>query len=163
HDTSAKTFTFPIYGDGSPTVPARTAGGGMQDRMDLITALAFHPETARRLARKLWNFFVSEVNPPDVDFVESMANVYLQNDTDMKAVVSSILRSRWFLDPANYYTRYAWPVEFVVRAIKEVGWRGFSIYNALAPLIDMGQELYEPPSVAGWALGEGWFSTGAML
>jgi hypothetical protein len=27
----------------------------------------------------------------------------------------------------------------------------------------MGQELLEPPNVAGWVLGKGWFSTGAML
>jgi hypothetical protein len=27
----------------------------------------------------------------------------------------------------------------------------------------MGQTLFEPPDVAGWELGQGWFSTGAML
>jgi hypothetical protein len=27
----------------------------------------------------------------------------------------------------------------------------------------MGQTLFEPPDVNGWELGEGWFTTGAML
>jgi len=27
----------------------------------------------------------------------------------------------------------------------------------------MGQQLFEPPNVAGWDLGQSWFSTGAML
>jgi len=27
----------------------------------------------------------------------------------------------------------------------------------------MSQVLFDPPTVAGWALGSGWFSTGAML
>jgi hypothetical protein len=27
----------------------------------------------------------------------------------------------------------------------------------------MGQELYNPPDVAGWDLGKAWFSTGSML
>ena len=27
----------------------------------------------------------------------------------------------------------------------------------------MGQQLLEPPNVAGWVLGRSWFSTGAML
>jgi hypothetical protein len=27
----------------------------------------------------------------------------------------------------------------------------------------MGQQLFEPPDVNGWALGAGWFSTGSML
>jgi uncharacterized protein (DUF1800 family) len=37
----------------------------MQDGIDFITSLANHPETARRLARKLWNFFVSISRTPD--------------------------------------------------------------------------------------------------
>ena len=32
-----------------------------------------------------------------------------------------------------------------------------------APLAAMGQVLFEPPDVTGWELGQGWFSTGAML
>ena len=51
----------------------------------------------------------------------------------------------------------------VVRALKEVGWSGFSVNDTLAPLINMGLQLYEPPDVNGWELGPGWFSTGAML
>jgi len=53
HDTTAKTFTFPIYGDGTRTIPARSAIDGMQDGMDFSTALAQHPETTGRLARML--------------------------------------------------------------------------------------------------------------
>jgi uncharacterized protein (DUF1800 family) len=62
-----------------------------------------------------------------------------------------------------FFTRYSWPAEFVVRSMKEAGWTGFSVGSALSPLINMGQELLEPPNVAGWVLGQSWFSTGAML
>ena len=55
----------------------------MQDGVDLITALAVHPETARRLARKFWNFFVSEIYQPDPAFIESTAAVYLQSGTEI--------------------------------------------------------------------------------
>jgi hypothetical protein len=54
-------------------------------------------------------------------------------------------------------------VEFAVRAVKEVGFVGFSADNMRAPLVAMGQTLFEPPDVNGWELGPGWFSTGAML
>jgi hypothetical protein len=54
-------------------------------------------------------------------------------------------------------------VEFVVRAIREVGWEGLSVDTARTPLTNMGQTLFEPPDVSGWELGRGWFSTGAML
>ena len=163
HETSAKTFTFAIYSDGTKTIPARSADQGIQDGLDFITALARHPETARRLARKLWNYFVSEVAPPDPEFVESAANIYLQNDTNIRPVVGYVLRSRFFQSPANWYTRYSWPVEFVIKAIKEIGWNGFSVDTARTPLTNMGQTLFEPPDVSGWDLGQSWFSTGAML
>ncbi|MGH9311236.1 MAG: DUF1800 family protein, partial [Vicinamibacterales bacterium] len=40
---------------------------------------------------------------------------------------------------------------------------GYSVNNAITPLANMGQNLYEPPDVNGWDLGPGWFSTGRML
>ena len=50
-----------------------------------------------------------------------------------------------------------------MRAIKETGWAGYSVDSALNPMLNMGQSLFEPPDVNGWDLGQGWFSTGAML
>lgn len=163
HDTTAKTFTFPIYRGGGRTIEGRSAADGMQDGIDFISALAGHPETARRLARKLWNFFVSETEAPDPAFVQGVANEYLLNNTELKPVLRYILRSHWFLDPGRWYARYSWPVEYVVRAVREVGWEGLSVDTARTPLTNMGQTLFEPPDVAGWELGPGWFSTGAML
>ena len=47
--------------------------------------------------------------------------------------------------------------------LKDVGWTGFSLGDTLTPLSNMGQNLYDPPDVAGWDLGASWFSTGSML
>jgi uncharacterized protein (DUF1800 family) len=163
HETSAKTFSFPIYADGNHTIPARAAAGGMQDGVDLITALAKHPETARRLARKLWAFFVSELRDPDPAFVDAIAGTYLSNNTEMKPVVKAVLTSPQFADQASHYQRYSWPAEYVVRSLKEIGFLGFSVNDALTPLTNMGQTLYEPPDVSGWDLGTSWFSTAGML
>ncbi len=163
HDTSAKTFTFPIYRDGNRTIPARAASDGMQDGVDFITALATHPETARQLARKMWNFFVSEVVEPDAATLNSAASAYLQNGTSIESLVHFMLRSRQFQSPVNWHTRYSWPVEYVVRAVKEVGWTGFSVDTMRNSLPAMGQMLFEPPDVNGWDLGPGWFTTGGTL
>lgn len=163
HETAAKTFSFPIYADGSHTIPSRAASGGMQDGLDLIAALSTHPETVRRLVTKLYAFFVSETVTPDPAFINDLATVYLQSGTAIKPVLQRLFTSPQFQDPAIFFTHYAWPVEFVVRAIKETGWVGFSAGSVLTPLLSMGQELLEPPNVAGWVLGQNWFSTGAML
>jgi uncharacterized protein (DUF1800 family) len=163
HETSEKTFSFPIYSGGSKTIPARSAAAGMQDGIDLIDALAANPNTGRYLAAKLYRFFVSEFTDPDPAFVNRVASVYLQSRYDMRAVVREVLTSPQFWASSAYYARYAWPVEFVVRALKDIGWRGFSVNDALTPLANMGQTLYEPPDVSGWDAGQAWFSTGAML
>ena len=165
HDTTAKTFTFPIYSNGGKTIPARTASEGMQDGLDLINAVASHPATGPRLARKLYRFFISETDTPDPQLIESLSRIYYKSGFEMRPVVTYLLTSPQFLDPKARYARYSWPVEFVVRAIKEVGWAGFTISDANVqnPLLAMGQQLYEPPDVNGWELGPGWFSSGGML
>jgi uncharacterized protein (DUF1800 family) len=163
HDVAAKTFSFAVYPDGGKTIPARTAAAGMQDGIDFINGLAAHPNTARYLATKLYRYFVTEFGAVNVTFVNRVAGVYLQNGGDMTAVMREVLSSPEFWDQSAYFTRYSWPAEFVVRALKDVGWTGFSVGNALTPLANMGQILFEPPDVSGWDLGQSWFSTGAML
>jgi uncharacterized protein (DUF1800 family) len=167
HEPSAKEFSFPIYSSRGrhqvSRILPRSGEFGMQDGIDLIHALAFHPETARRMARRLWTWFVSETEAPAEGFVRSISRVYLENGTDMRAVMRAVLLSAEFQDPAHFYQRYAWPVEFVVRAVREVGHVGFTVNNAITPLLNMGQQLFEPPDVNGWELGPAWFSTGGTL
>jgi len=135
----------------------------MQDGLDLINALSTHPETATRLMTKLYAFFVSETATPDPAFINDLATVYQQSGTAIKPVLERLFTSPQFRDESIYFTRYSWPAEFAVRSIKETGWSGFSAGSVLSPLINMGQELLEPPNVAGWSLAQNWFSTGAML
>jgi uncharacterized protein (DUF1800 family) len=163
HDTTAKTFTFPIYPGGGRSIPARPESGGMQDGIDLIEACCAHPATGPRLARKLYAFFVSEVNPPSEPLIALLAETYYSSGYSIKAMVREILRSHEFSDPANYYSRYMWPVEFVVKSIREVGWVGYTVNDTLGPLAAMGQQLFEPPDVNGWDLGPAWISSGGML
>ena len=163
HDANAKEFTFAIYSDGGKVIPARPAAGGEQDARDLIDAVARHPATAHRLATKLYRFFVNETDPVDSTTVNAMASVYLASGTNIKPVLRQLFVSSAFRNPNNFFKRYSWPVEFVVRAIKETGWNGYSVNSAITPLANMGQALYEPPDVNGWELGPGWFSTSSML
>jgi uncharacterized protein (DUF1800 family) len=163
HDTEPKTFSFPIYPNGDKTIPARAAADGLRDGLDLIAALARHPETGRRLSRRLWSFFISEIQAPDEGFVTRMANLYRQSDCHIEPVVRAVLSSRELDSSSNHFSRYSWPVEFVARALKEVGPAGVPLNAALSPLANMGQQLFEPPDVAGWERGRGWFTTAAML
>ena len=163
HDTGDKTFSFPIYANGSRTIPSRSESAGMQDGIDLITALAVHPETARRLARKFWNFFISEVHAPDPAFVTNTADVYLQSGTEIRPVVRYVLTSPWFRDPAVRLARYSWPAEFVARAIKEVGWQDFSLDRGAFADGQHGHAALRAARRRRMAAWPGWFSTATML
>ena len=92
-----------------------------------------------------------------------MTRLFYYNNFEIKPMVRHLLRSSEFYAPRARYARYSWPVEFVARAIKEVGWAGFCVNDALTPLANMGQQLFEPPDVNGWDLGPGWFTSGAMV
>lgn len=163
HETTEKTFSFQIYSDGRKTIPARAAVDGQQDGLDLIDALVAHPETPRYLGRKLYRFFVSETGDVPESFLSNLSAVYFRTRYDMRAVMRELFLSPEFGDRANIFTRFGWPVEFVVRAMKDVGWSGFNLADVLTPLSNMGQNLFDPPDVAGWDLGRSWFSTGSML
>ncbi|MBA3271929.1 MAG: DUF1800 domain-containing protein [Acidobacteria bacterium] len=161
HDVNAKEFTFAIYPDGGKTIPARPQAQGMQDGFDLIAGLARHPATAHRLVRRLYSYFITELRVPDEQVVSGLANIYMQQDGNIKPVLRALFLSEAFLQ--SPFQRYSWPIEFVVRAIKETGWNGLSVDAAMTPLANMGQSLYEPPDVNGWGLGPEWFSTASML
>jgi uncharacterized protein (DUF1800 family) len=163
HDVDAKEFTFAIYPDGSKVIPARPAAQGEQDAVDFVNALARHPATARRLATRLYKFFVTETTEPDPTTINAMGTVYLSSNFSIKAMLRQLFISSAFRNPDNFFQRYSWPVEFVVRAIKETGWTGFSVNSAITPLANMGQHLFEPPDVNGWEHGPGWISTSSML
>jgi uncharacterized protein (DUF1800 family) len=78
-------------------------------------------------------------------------------------VMREVLLSPEFWSPPAQFARFSWPVEFVIRALKDIGWVGYLLNAPLTPLSSMGQNLYDPPDVAGWDLGRSWFSTGSML
>jgi uncharacterized protein (DUF1800 family) len=163
HDVNAKEFTFSIYPDGGKVIPARTAAAGEQDAADLIAALARHPATAHRLAMRLYKFFVNETAEPDQPTISAMANSYMAGNQNIKPMLRTLFLSPAFRNPNNFFQHYSWPIEYVVRAIKETGFNGYSVNNAVTPLSNMGQNLYEPPDVNGWETGPGWMSTSSML
>jgi uncharacterized protein (DUF1800 family) len=163
HDTTAKEFSFAIYRNGGRVIPARAAADGMQDGIDLLNAVAAHPATGPRLARKLYAYFVNEVDPPDASLIADLARTYYASGFEIRPMLIQLFSSPQFVDPSTFFKRYSWPAEFVARAITEVGWAGFSVNDALNPMITMGQQLFEPPDVSGWDLGQSWFTSGAML
>lgn len=74
--------------------PNRAAEGGLAVGDSYLTYLANHPSTARMIARKLAVRFVSD--QPSAALLDAMAQSYLDNDTDIRAVLVTLFRSPEF-------------------------------------------------------------------
>ncbi|MBM9459101.1 DUF1800 domain-containing protein [Nocardioides sp. zg-536] len=78
-------------------------GRGGQAARDLVVHLARHPDTARRLMRKLAVRLVSD--DPSPALVASLTKTYLDNDTAIKPVVLALVQHPEFLASAHQKVR----------------------------------------------------------
>ena len=126
HDTSAKTFSFPIY------TTARGRSRRVRHRGACrMESICSTRSPAIRRPRAGWRrssgrFSSARFGRPTRRSSPRIANVYPHSDWHMSPVVRAVLMSQEFDAPDSYFARFSWPVEFVVRALKEVGYAGFS-------------------------------------
>ena len=71
----------------------------MQDGIDLINAVARHPATGPRLARKLYAYFVNEVDLPDEGLIDDLARIYYRNQFEIKPMLVRLFTSSQFVNP----------------------------------------------------------------
>jgi uncharacterized protein (DUF1800 family) len=151
HDGGAKTYlgTTANY-DGS--------GAHGTDVIDRMFDPA-HPErmiAARFIAKKLFEFFAYE--SADAALVDDLANTFAANNLSVGALVKAILTNDAFYTTTARQGRVRSPVEWFVAALRATQvpaadahpeWFGGTL----------GQELLNPPNVAGWKLNDYWIST----
>ena len=150
------------HDDGDKTVLGKT---GKFQGDDVAAILLDQPACAEFLARKLYRHFISEVETPAPALIAPLADALRKSDYDIRSVVSLILRSRLFHDPATRRKRVKSPVEFAVGTVRalEILQPTLSA-DALSEAIGrMGQALFAPPSVAGWEGGPAWINTTTTL
>lgn len=151
------TFDPQLHDNGVKTFLGRTGNFTGDDIVDIIFA---QPACARFFAAGLLSWFV--YNNPESELVESVAALLRKNDFELAPVVSTILRSNVFYSPRAYRALVKSPVEFTVGTYKVLGLPQVDV-SALAALRQMGQELFSPPSVAGWPGGQNWLTSGTMI
>jgi uncharacterized protein (DUF1800 family) len=142
---------------------------------DIITIVAARRSTARYLVKKLFDFFVYPISSSSADkqTVEKFANVYVSSNHSMKELVRAIFVSDEFYSERARFGLVKQPVEFIVGAIRmlsaqyvpgtNTGERA-DTSNILASFSRaMGEDIYNPPDVAGWELNLGWVNTASLL
>jgi hypothetical protein len=81
----------------------------------------------------------------------------------MRAVIERLFKSDFFIAEAHYGARFRWPIEHVVGLMKAYGPSTTPLTGLLAPLSEMGQDLYDPPSVEGYKAGASWINSSTLL
>ena len=164
HDNTVKT----IY-DGTPW--ART---GNLDGADVIGIISARRATARYLVKKLFEFFVYPLGDTATDkaTIEKFADVYMIRNHSIKDLVRAIFTSDEFFSQRAKFALVKSPVELILGPIRMLGARynpgtsardGASNNTLAAVSIFLGQDLFNPPDVAGWRLNLGWINTSTLL
>ena len=146
------------YDDGEKQVLGQR---GAYDAPGVARILAAHPATARFLVRKLYRWFVSETDEPSDALLQPLTEAFAK-DQDVGRLVGTILRSNQFHSAAAYRHRIKSPVEFALGLIR--GLEGLVETLRLGQdVANLGQSLYDPPTVHGWPDGPAWVNPAMLL
>ncbi len=140
----------------------RLAGGGMEDGLELLAALAAHPSTARHIATKLAAAFAAD-DPPEA-LVDELTRTFLDTDGDLREVTRALFTSEHFLDPARHGAKLKSPFELVASALRTTRVEVRPAPRLLEQLRAMGHLPYMSNAPTGYPeSAEEWTSSGAVL
>ena len=147
HDFGAKTFK------------GRT---GPFDGTDIIDIILAQEPTAEFIAGKLYRYLVREELSDQTR--TSLGRTFREAGYELKPLLSRIFLSRDFYSPTSYATQIKSPVQLVVSTYRKLGLDEMPTipdFNRLTSRL--GQTLFNPPNVAGWAGGRTWINPGSLL
>lgn len=134
---------------------------GNFNRDDVLRIMLEHPATPSRLIRKLYRWLINEAERPHEALIAPLAESFAK-DYDVLKPVETMLRSNLFFSPAAYRMRIKSPAEFAIGIIIAME-ESISTTQLANDLADLGQDLYNPPTVKGWAGGQYWINSKAMV
>ncbi|TVS20838.1 MAG: DUF1800 family protein [Planctomycetaceae bacterium] len=165
------------FDDGQKTLLGQQ---GAWDAEDAVRIVAQHPATAENIVRKLYAWLVAddvgggrEPNQlatksdstdrqiPTSQFLEPLVTRFHEQD-DVGAIIEKILRSRHFFASAAYRRRIKTPVELAVGLARAME-RSIPTMRLGQQLGELGQDLYRPPTSAGFPVGPDWINQATLI
>jgi hypothetical protein len=147
------------HDDGEKTFLGKT---GRFDGVDVIDIIMQQPATADFIAGKIYRFFVREDLSPELQ--QQLGSALRQSHYEIAPLLEKIFLSRDFYSPASVGTQIKSPVELAVSTYRKLGLKsvpGVPDFNQATGAL--GQQLFSPPTVAGWAGGQSWITPGLLL
>ncbi len=147
HDAGEKTFL------------GRTGPLGGEDIIDIILA---QPMTAEFVAARLYRFFVREEITADVK--RALGKTLRDSGYQIKPLLKRIFLSRDFYSEPALGTQIKSPVHLVVSTYKKMGLSEVPTIPDFGRMTSsLGQSVFDPPNVAGWAGGRTWITPSTLL
>ncbi|HEV8414490.1 MAG TPA: DUF1800 domain-containing protein [Bryobacteraceae bacterium] len=147
------------HDDGEKTFLGHT---GRLDGVAVIDIIMQQPATADYIAGKIYRYFVREDLSPELQ--KKLGAILRQNHYEITPLLETIFLSRDFYSPASVGTQIKSPVQLTVETYKKLGQKnipGVPDFNLATSAL--GQQLFSPPTVAGWAGGQSWITPGLLL
>ena len=147
------------HDDGEKTFLGKT---GHFNGVDVINIIMEQPATADFIAGKIYRFFVRQQLTPELQ--KQLGMVLRDGNYEIKPLLEKIFLSRDFYSPASVGTQIKSPVELAISTYRKLGQKsvpGVPDFNQATGAL--GQQLFSPPTVAGWAGGQSWITPGLLL
>ena len=147
------------HDDSVKTVLGQT---GRFDGEKVIDILLAQPATADFIAAKLYRYFVREDLSPALQ--QQLGQLMRESHYDIAVFLETVFLSQDFYSAASTATRIKPPVELLISTYKKMELKavpGIPDFNEQTEML--GQKLFYPPNVAGWAHGRSWITPGLLL
>jgi uncharacterized protein (DUF1800 family) len=141
----------------SKTVFAQT---GNFDGDDIVRLCLEQDAAAKFLAKKLMHFFVM-ASPPE-SAIEETARCIREHKYEMRPVMRTLLSSTIFFSPEARRSIIKSPAEFVLGTQRTLEAK-VNLRETVTLMGQLGQSLFEPPTVEGWKGGRAWINSATML
>ena len=156
HDSETKNFSAAFNN-------AEIGNEGEEEYKSLIQLIFAQEETARELIRKLYRWFVYYVIDEEIEanIIEPLAMELRANNYELEPILRLLLSSQHFFDSELQGCIIKSPVDFTIGTLKNAFFpfpnnndfiNQYSMWNFFhAQISELGAELGNPPTVAGWA------------
>jgi uncharacterized protein (DUF1800 family) len=147
-----------VHDDGIKTFMGQSANFCGEDIIDIICA---NKQTAVFICTKLYKYFVNEV--PDMGRVKQMADVFYNANYEITPLLQFVFLADWFYDDKNIGNLIKSPIEILVGLNRQfyITYQNPDIVIHFQQIL--GQELFRPPSVAGWPGGRRWIDSSTLM
>jgi uncharacterized protein (DUF1800 family) len=146
------------HDSGTKTVFGKT---GNWEGEDVIRMILEQPQTAYFVARKVYKFFVSE--QVDEQRIKMLSDIFFKSNYHIPTLMKVIFSADWFYDEKQVGCLIKSPVELIVSLNRTFGISYANSQPLLAVQRVLGQTLFFPPNVAGWAGGRNWIDNSTLI